>query len=52
MTKDVIQSKCGWSPMENHMYLWRVERTICNGHTVYNQGRVDTSYIGQPVAFR
>ena len=52
VTKDVIQSKCGWSPMENHMYLWRVERTICNGHTVYNQGRVDTSYIGQPVAFR
>ena len=52
VTKDVIQSKCGWSPMENHMYLWRVERTICNGYTVYNQGRVDTSYIGQPVAFR
>jgi dihydroorotase len=52
VTKDVIQSKCGWSPMEGHMYLWRVERTICNGHTVYQQGRVDTSYIGQPVAFR
>jgi len=52
VTKDVIQSKCGWSPMEGHMYLWRVERTLCNGHTVYQQGRVDTSYIGQPVAFR
>ena len=52
VTKDVIQSRCGWSPMENHMYLWRVDRTICNGHTVYQQGRVDTSYIGQPVYFR
>ena len=52
VTKDAIQSKCGWSPMEGHMYLWRVERTLCNGHTVYQQGRVDTSYIGQPVAFR
>ena len=52
VTKDLIQSKCGWSPMEGHMYLWRVERTLCNGHTVYQQGRVDTSYIGQPVAFR
>ena len=52
VTKDVIQSKCGWSPMEGHMYLWRVERTLCNGHTVYQQGRVDTSYIGQPVTFR
>lgn len=52
VTKDVILSRCGWSPMENHMYLWRVERTICNGHTVYQQGRVDTSYIGQSVYFR
>ena len=52
VTKDIIQSKCGWSPMENHMYLWRVERTICNGHTVYQNGTVDTNYIGQPVEFR
>ena len=52
VTHDLIQSRCGWSPMEGHMYLWRVERTLCNGHTVYCQGRVDASYIGQPVAFR
>ena len=52
VTKDIIQSRCGWSPMEGHMYLWRVERTLCNGHTVYEQGRVDTDYIGQPVEFR
>ena len=52
VTKDLIQSRCGWSPMEGHMYLWRVERTLCNGHTVYEQGRVDTDYIGQPVCFR
>ena len=52
VTKDLILSRCGWSPMEGHMYLWRVERTLCNGHTVYSQGRVDTSYIAQPVTFR
>ena len=52
VTKDCIQSRCGWSPMEGHMYLWRVERTFCNGHTVYEQGRVDASYVGQSVAFR
>ena len=51
VTKEIILSKCGWSPMEGHMYLWRVERTLCNGHTVWQQGRVDTSYIGQPVEF-
>ena len=52
VTKDIIQSRCGWSPMEGHMFLWRVERTLCNGYTVYEQGRVDASYIGQPVSFR
>jgi dihydroorotase len=51
VTKEIILSKCGWSPMEGHMYLWRVERTLCNGHTVWQQGRVDTSYIGQLVEF-
>ena len=38
--------------MENHTYLWRVEQTLCNGHTVYKDGVVDTNYIGQPVQFR
>ncbi len=52
VTRDLIQSKCGWSPMEGHMYLWRVERTICNGHTVYYNGVVDTNYVGEPVTFR
>ena len=51
-TKSVIQSKCGWSPMEGHMFLWRIERTLCNGHTVYTDGKVDSSYIAQPVTFR
>ena len=51
-TKNLIHSKCGWSPMEGHTFLWRVERTLCNGHTVYADGKVDTTYIGQPVTFR
>ena len=40
VTKDVILSKCGWSPMEGHEYQWRVERTLCNGKTVYVDGHV------------
>ena len=51
VTRDLILSKCGWSPMEGHQYQWRVERTLCNGHTVYQNGQVDTSYIGEPVTF-
>ena len=51
VTRDCILSKCCWSPMEGHTYLWQVERTLCNGHTVYQKGRVDTSYVGEPLRF-
>lgn len=51
VTPTVIQSKCRWSPMEGHTYLWQVQRTICNGHTVYNRGWIDDSYIGEPLRF-
>ena len=46
-----ILSKCGWSPMEGHTYLWQVQQTMCNGHTVYQHGTVDDTYIGEPLRF-
>ena len=51
VTKDVIQSKCGWSPMEGHEYQWRVERTLCNGKTVFADGCVNTDVLGEEIAF-
>ena len=51
VTPSCIKSKCGWSPMEGHTYLWQVERTLCNGHTVYYQGEVDGDYVGEPLRF-
>jgi len=52
LTASDIRSKCGWSPFEGHEFNWRVEKTLCNGHIVFDEGRVDSSYIGQPVSFR
>lgn len=52
VTKDCIRSKCGWSPMEGHEYQWRVEQTLCNGHPVYQDKKVDTDYIGEEIKFR
>lgn len=52
VTPQVIESKCGWSPMEGHTYQWRVERTLCNGHEVYGPQGVDRHYFGQPLSFR
>ena len=51
VTKDVIQSKCGWSPVEGHEYQWRVERTLCNGKTVYADGCVNTDVLGEEIVF-
>ncbi len=52
LSSDHILSKCHWSPMEGHTFQWRVEKTICNGHAVYDQGTVDRTYIAQPISFR
>ena len=51
VTKDTILSKCGWSPMEGHEYQWRVERTLCNGQTVYADGQVNADVLGEEIRF-
>lgn len=51
VTPDVIESKCGWSPMEGHEYQWQVQQTFCNGHLIYNKGVTDESYVGQEIKF-
>ena len=50
--KEIIQSKCGWSPMEGHEYQWQVEQTVCNGHLIYNKGEFDEAYRGEELTFR
>lgn len=52
VTRELIQSKCGWSPMEGHPYHWRVEQTFCNGRLIYDRGRFDDSSRGEEVLFR
>ncbi len=52
VTKDTIQSKCKWSPMEGHTFQWRVVQTICNGHIIYDKGTFDDTYRGEAVIFR
>ncbi len=51
LTEDIIQSKCGWSPLIGDKFSWRVIRTICNGHTVFENGKMDDSYRGEAVCF-
>lgn len=52
LTKDIIQSKCGWSPLEGETFNWRVLHTFCNGHHVLNQDLFDADYRGEELSFR
>ncbi len=52
VTKDCVQSKCQWSPMEGEKFRWRVVQTICNGHLLLDEdGTFDAQYRGEEVAF-
>jgi dihydroorotase len=51
LTPDKILSKCGWSPLEGQTFNWEVLRTIVNGHTVYDRGRIDTTRRGASLRF-
>lgn len=52
VTRDCVLSKCGWSPMEGTTFNWRVERTWCNGTTVYADGKVANGAKGEAIRFR
>jgi dihydroorotase len=51
VSADNILSKCGWSPMEGHCFDWRVEKTLCNGLLVYDNGQVSAIKAGQEIQF-
>lgn len=51
VTKECIESKCGWSPMEGRTFHAKVEKTFVNGHLVYSDGEVDKTLRGQALVF-
>lgn len=52
VTKDIIQSKCSWSPMEGRTFNWCVEHTFCNGRHIYDKGVFDDKCHGERIEFR
>lgn len=52
LTPNKIESRCNWSPLEGRRFNWKVEKTFCNGHLIYNNGQItDETFHGQPVTF-
>lgn len=49
--KDVIQSKCKWSPLEGKEMSWRVIHTFCNGNHILNDGIFDPESRGEEITF-
>ncbi|WP_321480801.1 dihydroorotase [uncultured Bacteroides sp.] len=52
LTKEMILSKCQWSPLEGNVFNWKVEKTFANGHLIYSGGEIDNEYRGQQLRFR
>lgn len=52
LTKDDIQSKCGWSPLEGDNFHWKVIHTFCNGNHILNEGVFDESSRGEQILFK
>jgi dihydroorotase len=52
VTPALIQSKCGWSPLDGDLLHWRVSHTICNGRIILNDGTFDAASQGEELRFR
>lgn len=44
-------TKCGWTPMDEHTFKWRVVRTVVNGKTVFADGIVVDGVRGKALEF-
>ena len=49
--KTMIQSKCGWSPVEGRRFNWKVVHTFCNGRHILNDGTFDETARGEAILF-
>ncbi len=44
-------TKCGWTPMDERFFTWRVRRTFVNGITAYSDGIVVDGVRGKELRF-
>jgi dihydroorotase len=52
VTKASLLYKCGWSPFEGYTFSSSIQKTIVNGHLVYDNGKFDESKKGQRMSFK
>ena len=52
VTKENILYQCGWSPLENQTFTYKVQTTLVNGHVVYDKGNFYTDRTGERLTFK
>ena len=51
VSKENIQSKCGWSPLENETFHSEITHTFVNGFLAYENGKVSPEKYGERLLF-
>ena len=51
VTKESLQYKCGWSPMEGETLNYKICKTFVNGEIVYDEGKFNTENTGKLLTF-
>lgn len=51
VSKEIIQSRCCWSPLEGRTFNWHVESTYVNGQQVWDGKQINPSVLGQAARF-
>lgn len=51
VSKENLLYKCGWSPLEGETLQAAIEKTIVNGHVVFDKGNFNESPKGQRLLF-
>lgn len=51
VSKGIIQSRCGWSPLEGKTFNWKVCQTYVNGHLVWDGKQINSGILGQAARF-
>ncbi len=52
LTKENIQSKCNWSPLEGDEFHWSVVHTFCNGTHILDNGVFNETSRGEQIVFK
>ena len=51
MKKENLLYKCGWSPLEDMSFTYRVSMTLVNGQIVYDHGKINDDVCGEMLTF-